>query len=298
MDSADSQDSVQSAPPSNVPKPATSVRSRRSRWRLGLAIAAAGLAIAVSQFRPIALLGPFENLVFALEMQYQGWFDGQSATHPLALLAIAFVGGLIASLSPCILAMLPINLSYIGTRTVRSRWQAARNAIAFVLGVITISSLFGLFSSLAGFVTIQYQGVVYVAVGLLISLMGLNMLDVIRLRLPQTAVSLPIPGAYGVGVTFALVSSPCTSPVMFSVLAAAGATGSQVQGVLTMVSYAIGYTAVIFFASLFAGFVKQTRWLLHHSETLMRVGGAVLMLAGMYYLVSGVRWIWAIALAG
>lgn len=256
------------------------------------------MAIALSQFRPIALLQPFENLVFALEAPYQSWFDSQTATHPIALLAIAFVGGLIASLSPCILAMLPINLSYIGTRTVRSRWQAARNAIAFVLGVITISSLFGLFSSLAGFVTIQYQGVVYVAVGLLIGLMGLSMLEVIRLRLPQTSVSLPIPGAYGVGVTFALVSSPCTSPVMFSVLAAAGATGSQVQGVLTMVSYAIGYTAVIFIASLFAGFAKQTRWLLQHSETLMRVGGAVLILAGIYYLVSGVHWIWAIALVG
>jgi cytochrome c-type biogenesis protein len=53
----------------------------------------------------------------------------------------------------------------------------------------------------------------------------------------------------------------------------------------------LGYTAVIFFASLFTGLVKQTRSLLQHSENIVRFGSVLLMLVGGYYLVDGVIWI-------
>jgi cytochrome c-type biogenesis protein len=58
--------------------------------------------------------------------------------------------------------MLPVNLSYIGTREIRSRQEALINAGLFVLGVMTTLILLGLFSSLAGAVTVQYQGYVRV----------------------------------------------------------------------------------------------------------------------------------------
>ena len=91
------------------------------------------------------------------------------------------------------------------------------------------------------------------------------------------------------GLTFALVSSPCASPVLFAVIAAA-ATGSTLVSTLTMVSYGIGYTAVIFLASLFTGLVKQSRTLLSRSEWVIRLGSAALILAGSFYLVNGINW--------
>lgn len=120
--------------------------------------------------------------------------------------------------------------------------------------------------------------------------MGLSFAGLFHLPLPPTQVSLPVAGPYSVGLTFALVSSPCASPVLFAVLAAAAATGSQILSTLTMVSYALGYTAVIFFASLFTGLVKQSRILLSQSEWVTRLGSAALLLAGGYYLVTGIRW--------
>jgi cytochrome c-type biogenesis protein len=143
--------------------------------------------------------------------------------------------------------------------------------------------------------------------------MGLSLAGVISLSLPrqrfvsaanQTSSKRPktpvwlvgkiralVAGPYGVGLTFALVSSPCTSPVMFAVLAAAAATGSQWMGVLTMVSYAVGYTAIIFLASLFTGLAKQTRSLLAHSESIVRFASLILLLIGGFYLVDGSRWV-------
>lgn len=233
---------------------------------------------------------PLERAISIVENSYQQWLDRQDTNNPLILLPLAFLGGVIASISPCILALLPVNLSYIGTLKIESRWDAFSKAGLFVLGAVTILSLFGLVSSFAGAVMVEYRGYINIVVGLIMAVMGLWLLGVIKLPLPQMNLNLPQAGPYGVGLTFALVSSPCASPVLFAVLAAAAATGSQVLGTLTMVSYALGYTILIFLASLFTGLAKQSRNLLQHSETIIRLGSVALMATGAYYLVTGTQW--------
>lgn len=234
---------------------------------------------------------PIQDVVFVIEESYREWLVKQSTNNPLVLLPLAFAGGLISSLSPCQLSLLGVNLSYIGTREFTSRKDALIKAIAFVLGVVTVLSLLGLFSSFAGAIMIGYRGYVNIVVGVVILLMGLSLLDIIRIPLPKTPMGLPVTGPYSAGLTFALVSSPCTSPVLFAVLTAAAATGSQLQSTLTMVSYALGTSAIIFLASLFTGLAKQTRVILKHSDWVMRIGSALLIIMGGFYLVNGIRWV-------
>lgn len=237
------------------------------------------------------LTSNLEHTISLVENAYGQWFGQQNvSSNPWLLLPLAFIGGLLASVSPCILALLPVNLSYIGTLKINSRFDAFVKALLFVLGTVTVLSLFGLFSSFASAVLVDFRGYINIIIGAVILLMGLSFAGVFHLPLPQTQVSLPVPGPYGVGLTFALVSSPCASPVLFAVLAAAAATGSQILSTLTMVSYALGYTAVIFFASLFTGLVKQSRILLSQSKWVIRVGSTALILAGGYYLVTGIGW--------
>ncbi|MBF2017281.1 MAG: cytochrome c biogenesis protein CcdA [Rivularia sp. T60_A2020_040] len=233
---------------------------------------------------------PVERLISIIENRYQQWFDKQDTANPFVLLPLAFAGGAIASVSPCILALLPVNLSYIGTLKIKSRWDAFTKAGLFVLGAVTILSLFGLVSSFAGAVMVDYRGYINIVVGLIMAVMGLWLMGVVNIPLPEMNVNLPKAGPYGVGLTFALVSSPCASPVLFAVLASAAATGSQVLGTLTMVSYALGYTLLIFLASLFTGLAKQSNKLLQHSEGIIRFGSVALILTGVYYLFTGTQW--------
>ena len=233
---------------------------------------------------------PIESLISVVENRYQQWFDQQNTTSPFVLLPLAFIGGLLASVSPCILALLPVNLSYIGTLNIKSRWDAFSKAALFVLGAVTILSLFGLVSSFTGLIMVEYRGYINIVVGLIMAVMGLWLIGVIQIPLPQMNLNLPQAGPYGVGLTFALVSSPCASPVLFAVLAAAAATGSQVLATLTMVSYGLGYTMLIFLASLFTGLAKQSRSLLSHSETIIRLGSVALIMTGAYYLFTGTKW--------
>jgi cytochrome c-type biogenesis protein len=233
---------------------------------------------------------PIERVISLVENRYQQWFDQQNTANPFILIPLAFMGGVLASVSPCILGLLPVNLSYIGTLNINSRGDAFTKAGLFVLGAVTILSLFGLVSSFAGAVMVDYRGYINIVVGLVMAVMGLWLMGVVQLPLPQINVNLPQVGPYGVGLTFALVSSPCASPVLFAVLAAAAATGSQVLGTLTMVSYALGYTVLIFCASLFTALAKQSRQLLKHSEGIIQFGSVALILTGGYYLFTGTQW--------
>lgn len=234
---------------------------------------------------------PLQDIVFSLEATYKQWLITQNTSNPIFLLLFAFIGGLIGSISPCHLGLLTVNLTYIGTREFTSYKDAVLKAGAFVLGVVTVLSVLGLFAAFAGTVTVRYSGYFSIAVGSIILLMGLTLLGIVRLSLPQLGVALPITGPYSAGLTFALVSSPCNSPVLIAILSAAAATGSQFHSVLTMVSYALGTTVIIFLASLFTGLAKQTRTLLNYSEWIVRIGGGLLIVMGGFYLVNGIRWV-------
>ncbi|GAB4301705.1 MAG: hypothetical protein Kow0091_00120 [Geminocystis sp.] len=279
---------IQKIPPDGKEKikSSPSRNTKKFLFYLGLGLIA---LIVVLTLGPV-ISHPIEKLISLVENRYQEWFDQQDTGNPLILITLAFLGGLIASVSPCILALLPVNLSYIGTLKIKSRWDAFKKAGLFVLGSVVILSLFGLVSSFAGAVMVEYRGYINVVVGLIMGVMGLWLLGVIKINLPETELSLPKAGPFGVGLTFALVSSPCASPVLFAVLAAAAATGSQVLATLTMVSYALGYTMLIFLASLFTGLAKQSNNLLKHSEGIIRFGSVALLMTGAYYLFTGTKW--------
>jgi cytochrome c-type biogenesis protein len=290
-------------------------RGKRQKWiGLGLLLLGAfAIAWGVDWFVRSPFYDTLAQFSFGLGDNYEQWFAQQGTRNPLMLFGLSFLGGLMASISPCILSLLPVNLSYIGTRDITSRRDAFLKASLFVLGVVTVLSILGLFSALAGMVFIRYRGYVQMGVGVLILAMALSLAGFFQLpALPQwlsaknlaptqsltpanrTWASLArsfLTGPFGVGLTFALVSSPCTSPIMFSVLAAAAATGSQWQSCLAMVSYALGYTAIIFLASLFTGLAKQTRTLLLHSQRIVQVASGLLCLVGAYYVVIGSQWI-------
>ena len=258
--------------------------------RLPVALFIVSLLIVLTLSQWGAVSEQTEALLALVGNRYQKWFEQQPVTAPFVLLPLAFLGGLLSSFSPCILPMLPINLSYIGTLNLASRWDALAKAGLFVLGAVTALSFFGLFSSFTTALFVDYRGPLNILIGLFILVMGLGMAGLFRLPLPQISPSVQHLGPFGVGLTFTLITSPCASPILASVLAAGAGTGSQVLSTLAMASFALGYTALIFFASLFTGLAVQARGWTARTGWLPRFSSAVLIAAGLYYVFSGVRW--------
>lgn len=267
-----------------------------SRPREGVALILGGLLVflflglgVISLFRPLWL----EGLLGHWEAWYGGLLPQGTGTPPWALLGFALLGGLLGSISPCILAMLPLNLAYIGTLKIANRWDAVRKAGSFVLGVILVNSLFGLLSGFAQAVMTIYRGYLFLTVALLILLMAAAMLEWLHLPLPRLVQRVPSAGPFVVGLAFALISSPCASPVLFGVLALAATSGHPLWSVLTMAAYGLGYSALIFLASLFTGLSKHLAGLKYQGTLITRLSGFLLLGAGVWAFFEGLRWFWS-----
>ncbi|HWT04405.1 MAG TPA: cytochrome c biogenesis CcdA family protein [Xanthomonadales bacterium] len=204
--------------------------------------------------------------------------------------AFALLGGVVSSISPCILAMLPVNLSYIGSAKVRTRAAAVRLATLFVAGVIVVNTVLGLAGSLFFAVFVQYRGQVNVGVGIVTLAAALWMAGILKLRVPSAVTAVPAAmGPFAVGMTFALVTSPCSSPVLFTILAAAAKDGDPVRAAGAMAIYSAGYSAVLWLASVFAGIATASRRLLPHGELITRLSACALAAIGIGTIVYGAR---------
>jgi cytochrome c-type biogenesis protein len=128
-------------------------------------------------------------------------------------------------------------------------------------------------------------------VGLLAMLMGLSFFGLIKIPFPQLVTRIPKAcGTFLVGVAFALSSSPCASPVLLSILAISATTGNPLVSTVTMASYALGYTTILFIASVATGLTKQIGKLRFYSSEITYLGSISLIILGCYYLLIGVRW--------
>ena len=206
------------------------------------------------------------------------------------LYAFALLGGVVSSISPCILAMLPVNLSYIGSAKVRTRAAAVRLATLFAAGVVVVNTVLGLAGSLFFAIFVQYRGQVNIGVGIVTVAAALWMAGLLKLRVPGVVAAVPAGmGPFAVGMTFALVTSPCSSPVLFAILAAAAKDGDPMRAAGAMALYSAGYSAVLWLASVFAGILTASRRLLPHGELITRLSACALAAIGVGTIAYGAR---------
>lgn len=262
------------------------MKDRASRVGITVGIVAIAAVASAIAWGPLGQL--FEREVGLWQNAVAAQLAGPRALYGWRLYAVAFVGGLVASISPCILGMLPLNLSYIGASKLRSRTAAVRVATMFVLGVVVVNVVLGLVSSLFFALFVQYRAPVNIAVGVLTVLMGLWLAGLVRLPTPQIATRIP-PGAgsFMVGMAFALVATPCASPILVFILGAVSLAGSPLRAVAAMTLYAIGYTLVLFLASLSAGIAAASRRVLAHAEIVSRVAAVALVVIGVATFAYG-----------
>ncbi len=270
------------------PTQAGPVTARTSPLVIAASLAAVAALAAAIAWGPLGDL--FERAVGVWQNRIAHRLSGPAALAGWRLYGVAFLGGLVASISPCILGMLPINLSYIGAAKLRSRAAALRVATLFVLGVVVVTVLLGLVSSLFFALFVQYRGPVNIAVGVVTVLMGLWMAGLVHIPAPQFAGRIPAgAGSFMAGLAFALVATPCASPILVFILSAASLAASPLRVVGAMTLYAIGYTLVLFLASLFAGIATASRRVLAHSELVARVAAITLVAIGVGTVAYGVN---------
>lgn len=210
---------------------------------------------------------------------------------PLSV-GIILLAGLLTSLTPCMLSMLPITVGYIGGYETQSRWQAAVQSTWFSLGLATTLAGLGILAAVVGKIYGQVGFGLPIVVSLIAILMGLNLLEALPLQLPALggmdwiSNDLP-PGArsYLIGLTFGLVASPCSTPVLASLLAWISSTQDPWLGSVLLLAYTAGYVAPLILAGTFTASIKKILELRRWSGWITPVSGALLVGFGVFSLL-------------
>jgi len=210
---------------------------------------------------------------------------------PLSI-GVIFLAGLLTSLTPCMLSMLPITIGYIGGYETQSRWQAAAQSTWFSLGLATTLAGLGILAALLGQIYGQVGFGLPILVSVIAILMGLNLLEALPLQLPSLGgmewISKDLPSgvrSYLIGLTFGLVASPCSTPVLATLLAWITTTQDPVLGSVFLLFYAAGYVAPLILAGTFTASIRKLLELRRWSSWITPASGALLVGFGVFSLL-------------
>ncbi|MEM9925356.1 MAG: cytochrome c biogenesis protein CcdA [Cyanobacteria bacterium P01_D01_bin.50] len=239
------------------------------------------------------MLETLQTQLYQLE-QFANTLVSNQLTHlNLLSIGIIFLAGLLTSLTPCMLSMLPITIGYIGGYEAKSRIQAAAQSTWFALGLATTLAGLGIIAGVVGKVYGQIGIGLPIIVSIIAILMGLNLLEALPLQLPSWGgtewISQELPRgvrAYCIGLSFGLVASPCSTPVLASLLGWVANTKDLILGAALLLSYTAGYVTPLILAGTFTASIKKIIEIRRFSGWINPVSGALLVGFGVFSLIS------------
>ena len=275
---------------SAVPREVAAVASPQPLWRhpaFHWPLAGAALLALLAPF----WWGPLSERLFDAEFALAALLPTRAieGTAWFSLPLVGFGCGLLASFSPCILPLVPLNVAAIGAAEATG-WRAVDLSARFVFGAALALAALGSFGELAGVLLIEQRGPVLIAAGLVMVAFGLVVLEVLPLPFAGRALGAGRRlGPVGAGAAFSLDSTPCASPFVGAVLAAATAQGIPGLSVVAMLGFALGYTALVFAAGVFGGTLVG-RLRRRSFDAPRAAAAALLLVAGAGFSAAGIAW--------
>lgn len=205
---------------------------------------------------------------------------------------LVFLGGILASLTPCVYPIIPITMGYIGSRSGGSKMRGFTLSLAFVLGLAIVYSALGLFAASTGALFGAFTQTPWFlgSVGILIGIMGISMLGVFDIPVPgfaSEAQANPKGGYFGatvMGGLSGLVAAPCVGPILVALLAWVAQSGSLVLGFFLLFTFSIGmgllFIAIGTFSGLLQSLPSAGEWMVSIKKAF-----GVVMLAGALFLM-------------
>ena len=201
---------------------------------------------------------------------------------------ISFLEGIITFLSPCLLPMLPIYLSYFAGGGIRSTGKTLRNALGFILGFTVVFMAMGALAGTVGSFLKSHQTAVNIVSGLIVIAFGLSFLGVFRLsffkgsRFRVQSEQMGFFSALVFGVVFSLGWTPCVGAFLGSALALASQQGHVLTGMGMLLAYSLGLGVPFLLSALLIDKLKSAfDWVKAHYQIINTISGGLLILIGV-----------------
>ena len=201
---------------------------------------------------------------------------------------ISFLEGIITFISPCLLPMLPIYISYFAGGGERKTTKTVRSAMGFVTGFTLVFMAMGALAGTVGSFLRQYETAVNIVSGLVVIFFGLSFLGVFQLKLFRgTAYSMKADHmgffpALIFGVVFSVGWTPCVGAFLGSALMLASQQGHVMEGMLMLLAYSMGLGIPFVLSAVLIDYLKTAfNWIKKHYSVINTVCGCLLIVIGI-----------------
>lgn len=201
---------------------------------------------------------------------------------------VSFLEGIITFLSPCLLPMLPIYVSYFAGGGQRSTGKTLRCALGFVVGFTAVFTAMGALAGSIGSLLVRYQRIVNLASGIIVIVFGLNYLGLFRWNLFHggsrvlDAQDMTFFSAALFGIIFSLGWTPCVGAFLGSALALATQQGHVLEGTLMLLAYSLGLGIPFLLSAVLIDALKGAfDWVKRHYQIINLLSGGFLILIGI-----------------
>ena len=216
----------------------------------------------------------------------------QGLNHPGPFtILLVFTAGLLTSLGPCSISLLPITIAYVGG-TKNNKFKLISFSVGVIFSLITLGALSGFLGKIYGQLPSYYTSLVaFIAIT-----MGLNLLGIIKFQLPngpdlrfmeEKIPSLLTP--FAIGIAFGLASSPCITPVLATLLAWVSQTKNPTISIIFLFFFGLGQVIPLILAGATTENLKRFLELRKYSQIIPTLSGVFLVSLGILNLIS--NWI-------
>lgn len=218
----------------------------------------------------------------------------QTSEFSIIFLFVSFLGGILSSISPCSLGMIPLVVGYVGGYSETNKFKTFLQLSSFVLGLAVVLTIIGIICTLTGNVFTSFGGAYWVLfLASLILIFGLNLLDLIELNLSPIVKRIPKGNStslfiypFIVGALFAFAASPCSTPILAGIMSFATLTNNIILAGLMLLCFSIGQGVIVVLAGIFTSFLKGIRNFSSVSEILMKISGVLLILGAILIYIK------------
>ncbi len=203
---------------------------------------------------------------------------------------LTFIEGIISFISPCMLPMLPLYVSYFAGNNGKKQNVLLRS-IFFVLGFTAVFTLLGVFAGAAGAFLVRFGSVLNIVCGLVVVVFGLSYLEIIRLPflkgMGRAANVTSLFSAFVFGMIYSVSLTPCVGAFLGSALMQAASTGGVYKGASLLLFYSLGLGIPFVISALLLdtlsgvfGFIKR------HYKVINTVCGVFLIIVGIVMMTG------------
>ncbi len=200
---------------------------------------------------------------------------------------ISFLEGIITFVSPCLLPMIPVYVSYFAGGTERNTAKTIKNASGFILGFTVIFVAMGALAGTFGRLLNEYKAVVNIVTGIIVVFFGLNYLGVLKFNIFKGIKSakkddLGFFSSMLFGIVFSVGWTPCVGAFLGSALMLATSQGQVAEGVIMLLLYSLGLGIPFFISALLIDRLKGAfNFIKKNYGIINKICGGLLVVVGV-----------------